>query len=43
MSVMNRTKLNFALGISAAFFLGAAIGFYSAAALMAQQVLEALK
>lgn len=40
---MNRTKLNFIFGVSVAFFMGAAVGFYSAAALMARQVLEALK
>ena len=40
---MDRGKLNFALGVGVAFFLGGAIGFYCASALMAQQVLEALR
>lgn len=40
---MDRRKLNIALTVGAAFILGVSIGFYSAAALMAQQVLEALK
>lgn len=40
---MDQRKLNIALTIACAFLTGLAIGFYAAAATLADQILEGLK